>query len=105
MSVIPNRTKDQYEWVDASQSSQVIGVTGGVGDLMKRLIIIPNTTGAGTVTLQDGSNTAMDIHKGGGTLVDLKPFVVEIQARSAAGAWKVTTGANVTVIAVGDFTV
>jgi hypothetical protein len=42
---------------------------------------------------------------GGGTtaLDDVKPFTVEIGAKSVSGAWKVTTGANVSVMAVGDF--
>lgn len=104
MSTIPNRMKHAYETVAASATDQVLGSVGGVGDLLKRLIIVPTTTGAGAVDIKDGSGSAINVFKGGGTLSDLKTHVIEIDARSLAGAWSVTTGANVSVIAVGEFT-
>ena len=91
-----------YELVAASQTDQVCGPTGGTGDLLERLIIVPETTAAGTVAIQDGSDTAINVLVTG-TLADLTPIVVEIGARSAAGAWSITTGANVHAIAVGRF--
>lgn len=39
-----------------------------------------------------------------GTLADLRPIIVPINLNSANGAWKITTGANMTAIAFGDFT-
>jgi hypothetical protein len=97
--------KDSYETIAASQTDQVLGGTGAQGDVLKRLIIVPTTTGAGAVDIQDGAGTEINVFKGGGTLSDLKTYVVEINAKSAAGAWSVTTGANVSVVAVGDFTI
>lgn len=93
-----------YETVAAGQTAQVLGVTGGTGDFLERLIIIPAVVACGVVTLLDGG-TSIPVFVGGGTtaLVDCKPFVVEIRTKSVSGAWKVTTGANVSVIAVGDF--
>lgn len=91
-----------YETVAASQSDQALGPTGGAGDVLERLIIVPLTTGAGTVTLKDGSGGAISVFISG-TLSDLHTIVVPIGARSTSGAWKVTTGANVNAIAVGRF--
>lgn len=91
-----------YELVAASQSTQVLGPTGGQGDILERVIIIPETTGAGNVAIKDGSDTAINIFVSG-TLQDLKPHVVVLGTRSRMGAWQITTGANVHVIAVGRF--
>jgi hypothetical protein len=91
-----------YELVAASQTTQTLGPAGGVGDILDRLIIIPETVGAGTVAIKDGSDTAINVFVAG-TLAELRPIVVPINARSRVGAWQVTTGANVHVIAVGRF--
>jgi len=93
-----------YETVAASQTDQALGPTGRKGDILQRLIVVPATTGAGIVQIKDGSGSAITVFTGGGTLSDLKTHVIEIGARSASGAWKITTGANVSVIAVGRFT-
>lgn len=56
--------------------------------------------------IQDGANSAITLFVGGGTtaLVDLRPVTIPLNIRSVAGAWSVTTGANVSVIAAGQFT-
>jgi hypothetical protein len=92
-----------YETVAASQSDQALGPNGAIGDILERLVIVPATTGAGVVQIKDGDGSAITVFTGGGTLSDLKTHVIEIKARSRAGAWKVTTGANVSVLAVGAF--
>lgn len=92
-----------YETVAASQTDQVLGPVGGRGDVLRRLVIIPATTGAGDVDIKDGSGSAINVFKSG-TLADLGPIVLDLDIRSTGGAWKVTTGANVSVIAVGSFT-
>lgn len=99
--------KTDYELVAASQTTQVIGPqsatsAASIGDILERVIIIPETTGAGTVAIKDGGGTAINIMVSG-TLSDLKPHVVYLGARSTAGAWQITTGANVHVIAIGRF--
>ena len=96
-----------YELVAASASAQVIGgqsATGAVsiGDVLQRVIIVPETTGAGTVAIKDGSDTAINIFVAG-TLPSLTPIVVDVGLRSRVGSWQITTGANVHVIAVGRF--
>jgi hypothetical protein len=94
-----------YELVAASQTAQVLGpntITTKSGMVLAELIIVPETTGAGTVSIKDGSGTAIDVFIAG-TLADLHTIVVPINARSAVGSWQVTTGSNVHVIAVGSF--
>lgn len=104
--VTSNAPGDQYETVAASQTDQVLGATGAVGDFLDRVLIIPATTAAGVVQIQDGSDTAITIFTGGGTtaLTILTPVSIDIRAASRTGAWSITTGANVSVIAFGKFT-
>lgn len=102
-NAVPSGGTD-YETVAASQSDQVMGATGAAGDYLAGLLIVPATTAAASVSIKDGGGSAITIFTGGGTLSDLKPFFVPIGATSAAGAWKVTTGANVSAIAFGKFT-
>lgn len=94
-----------YETVAASQSAQIIGATGAAGDYLVGLLIVPATTAAGAVSVTDGTGSAITVFAGGGTtaLTTLIPFFVPLGMRSITGAWKVTTGANVSVIAVGKF--
>jgi hypothetical protein len=92
-----------YETVAAGQTAQVLGSTGAVGDVIERLVITPATTAPGVVTLIDGATNIMP-WLGGTVGADLKPFVIELGMRSVSGAWKITTGANVSVVAIGRFT-
>ena len=93
---------NSYETVAASQTGQVLGLNGAQGDFIERLIIVPATTTPGLVTLLDGS-TSIPIMVTGGTTT-LVPICVELNCHSQTGAWKITTGASVSVIAIGDFT-
>lgn len=92
----------EYETVAASQTDQVLGATGAAGDYLSHIIIQPATTGAGTVTVKD--NTTVIYTFTTGTLADIRSIIVPFGVNSVSGAWKVTTGANVAVIGVGDFT-
>lgn len=95
--------KTDYETVAASASAQVLGDVGAKGDILERLIIVPATTSAGNVSITDGGGSAISVFVTG-TLSNLTPIVLHIGARSSAGAWKVTTGAAVSVVAIGKFT-
>lgn len=92
----------QYETVAASQTAQALGATGATGDYLSHVIIQPVTTAAGTTTILDNATVIFTFTTG--TLGDLRPIVVPINAFSVSGAWKVTTGANVTATGVGNFT-
>ena len=91
----------QYETVAASATAQVLGTTGAVGDYLHRLIISNVTAASASVTILDGS-TSIVIQTGAAT-VPLGIFSIELNMASASGAWKVTTGAGVEVMAVGIF--
>lgn len=94
-----------YETVAASATDQALGATGAAGDLLTGLVIVPATTSPGAVSIKDGAGVAITIFTGGATSVaDLKPFFVPVGAKSTGGAWKVTTGLNVSAIATGKFT-
>ncbi|MCP3730451.1 hypothetical protein M9978_08415 [Sphingomonas sp. MG17] len=95
---------DDYETVAASQANQVLGATGASGDLLAALTIVPATTSPGAVSIKDGDGAAITLFAGGADSVgSLIPFAVALGIKSTGGAWKVTTGANVSVIAAGEF--
>lgn len=95
---------EEYEYVAASQTAQVLGVTGGVGDILDTVIITPASLSPGVVTLLDGA-TSIPLFIGGATsLVDVKPITIKLGLRSVSGAWKITTGAAVSAIGIGRFT-
>lgn len=95
----------RYEPVAASQTDQVIGASGAAGDYLHSLLIVPATTSPGAVSIKDGSGSAITVFTGGASsLSNLVPFMVPLMAVSKDGAWSVTTGANVSCLAVGRFT-
>lgn len=94
----------EYETVAASQTAQALGATGATGDYISGLLVIPATTSPGVVTLLDNA-TSIPVFVGGATSVsNLVPFFIPLGMKSVSGAWKVTTGANVSVIGIGNFT-
>jgi hypothetical protein len=88
-----------YETVAASQSAQVLGVTGGAGDTLQRLIVTVTTSATSTVTLLDGGTSYIIVPP----VTPVGVYVIEINAVSVNGAWKITTGAGVSVMGVGNF--
>lgn len=95
----------QYETVAASQTAQAMGATGAAGDYLAGVLVFPGTAGCGVVTILDNA-TVIGTFPGGGTtaLPSLVPFMIPIGLFSVSGAWKITTGANVTACGVGKFT-
>lgn len=93
-----------YETVAASQTAQVLGATGAAGDTISGLLIIPASTSPGNVLLFDGATSITIFAGGASSVADLKPFFVPLNIVSSGGAWKVTTGAAVSVIGIGRFT-
>lgn len=93
-----------YETVAAGQTDQTLGATGATGDYLAGVLIVPATTSPGAVSIKDGAGSAITIFTGGASSVsNLVPFFVPLGIISAAGAWKVTTGSNVSAIGVGNF--
>jgi hypothetical protein len=94
-----------YEAVAASQTDQVLGADGAIGDVLSSMLVTPATTSPGAISIKDGGGSSMTIFAGGSSSVaDLKPFTIFINLTSVNGAWKVTTGTNVSLVASGDFT-
>lgn len=94
---------DEYETVAASQSDQVLGATGAAGDYLSHLVIVVATAATAAVSIKDGSGSAISVFPnspGGG----IGTYTVPLGLTSTSGAWKVTTGAGASVIAVGNFT-
>jgi hypothetical protein len=94
----------EYEDVAAGQTAQVLGdAVNGRGQHISHIIVIPATTSPGAVALLDDS-TSLTVFAGGATSVsNLVPFTIFLGCDSKNGPWKITTGANVAVRAVGDF--
>jgi hypothetical protein len=89
-----------YETVAASQTAQVLGVTGAAGDTLMRLVVTVSISLTGTVALLDGATSYPLV----AASTPIGVYVIEINAVSVNGAWKITTGAGATVLAVGNFT-
>lgn len=90
-----------YETVAASQTAQVLGGTGAKGDYLSHLICVVATAATSAVTLLDGSTSISVLPNavGGG----IGTYTIPMGLYAATGPWKVTTGAGVSVIAVGIF--
>lgn len=92
----------KYETVAASQTAQALGASGAIGDRLKSLVISVATSATSTVSLLDNAtsiviaaaNTPIGVYT-----VDFGDGIV-----SVSGAWKITTDAGATVIALGNFT-
>ena len=106
--LVVQSSASEYESVAASQTDQILGATGAVGDLVDSLLIIPATTSPGNVQIKDGNGTAITVFTGGASSVSsLVPFSVPLGLKAVNATtpgWKVTTGANVSVIGIGNFT-
>ena len=91
-----------YEHISASQSLQVLGGTGATGDYLHRLVCTVSTAATSVVQIKDGSlatHTVLPNTVGGGIGV----YNIELNMVSRSGAWQVTTGAGVEVLAIGVF--
>ena len=88
-----------YETVAASQTAQVLGQSGAVGDTIIRLIVTVNTAATSTVTILDNA-TSIAIMP---AVTPVGVYSIDLGVQSVSGPWKVTTGAGATVVAVGNF--
>lgn len=97
-----------YQAVAASQTATVLQTsTGAIGDYLSHCDVYPTSTSPGVVTVFDNANAAatnvIAFPGGASSISNLVPFPVPVGAISTAGAWKVTTGANVSVVCYGKF--
>lgn len=92
----------QYEHVSASQTLQALGGTGAAGDYLHRLVCTVSTALTAQVQIKDGTGTTHTVlpnSPGDGIGV----YNIEFNAVSRLGAWQVSTGAGVEVLAIGVF--
>jgi hypothetical protein len=94
----------EYETVAASQTAQALGATGATGDDIDGILVIPATTSPGQVLLLDNATSITVFTGGANSVSNLVPFYIPLGMRSVSGAWKITTGANVSCIGIGNFT-
>jgi hypothetical protein len=98
----------ENETVAASQTAQILGATGAVGDRLNFLLVVPATTSPGAIAIKDGDGSDITVFTGGASSVsNLVPFIIEWGkecVNATTPGWKITTGANVSVVAFGDFT-
>lgn len=96
-------TRD-YALIVKNSAKGKIGPNGNIGDVLEGLLIVPETTAAGTVSIFDStSGTQIDVFVSG-TLSNLTPILIPLGIRSIAGGWFIVTGDHVHVVAVGRFT-
>lgn len=102
-TALTNFGAGEYETVAASQTAQVLGATGAAGDYISGILVVPATTSPGNVLLLDNA-TSITVFAGGASSVsNLVPFFIPLGMISVSGAWKITTGANVSCIGIGNF--
>jgi hypothetical protein len=101
-NVTPEGT--EYETVAASQTAQTLGATGATGDYIASILVIPATTAPGNVLLLDNATSITVFTGGAASVSNLVPFTISLGIKSVSGAWKITTGANVSCIGIGNFT-
>lgn len=90
-----------YIPIAVSQTDSVLGFPSGKkGNFLNRLIISVATAATSTVSIKDGSGSAIVITAAN---TPIGVYRVEIEAYSRTGAWSVTTGAGATVLAIGRF--
>lgn len=95
-----------YLDVAEGQTGATIEVTSGggkKGDYLDGLIVYPDSTSPGAVTLIDGTVSVVVFRGGSNSVTSLVPFVIPRGSNSKNGPWKVTTSTSVRVTAVGNF--
>ena len=94
----------QFETVAASQTDQMLGATGAAGDYLKGLWVTPTTLNPGAISIEYGSTNISVFAGGTASINELRGWWIPLGIRAPSGGWEITTGADVSVIAVGTFT-
>ena len=101
MSGTQNPFNYQYETVAASQTAQVLGNTGATGDNLHRILVNVTATATSAFTILDNAVTVLSVAN---SVLANGVYAYQFDAASQNGAWKVTTGSGVNIIAIGKFT-
>lgn len=93
-----------YATVAAGVTAQVLqSSTGATGDYISGILVIPATTSPNNVILLDNATSITVFTGGASSVTNLVPFFIPLGAVSRSGAWKITTGTNVSCVAIGKF--
>lgn len=89
-----------YKYVEEDQT--VTLGSGKMGDIIHRVVVVPSSEViTGQLKIQDGGDTAMPIYDADSTVL---PVSLELDIQSEnSGGWKVTTGAGITAIIIGEW--
>ena len=94
-----------YERIGANAADVTLGGAGAAGDFLGGLVIVPASKSPGSVSIKDGDDPALSVFAGGADSIStLHPIQIGFGIVSTNGAWSVTTGADVSVFAIGRFT-
>jgi hypothetical protein len=96
----------EYETVAASQTDQILGATGGVGDYLEGLLCVVATAATSQVQIKDGNGSAITVLPnavGAGVGTYYVPIGL-LTVNATTPGWKITTAAGVSVIGTGKFT-
>ena len=104
LGALPILNASEYETVAASQTAQALGATGATGDYLSHVVVFPATTSPGVVTILDNATQWGSFPGGASSCSNLVPFTIPVNSVSVSGAWKITTGLNISCVAVGNFT-
>jgi hypothetical protein len=104
LTAVARSTEGDYETVAASQTAQALGATGATGDYISHILVVPATTSPGAIVLLDNATSITVFTGGASSVTNLVPFIIPLNMVSVSGAWKITTGANVSCVGVGSFT-
>jgi hypothetical protein len=96
----------EYETVAVSQTDQILGATGAVGDYLECLLCVVATAATSQVQIKDGNGSAITVLPNAvGAGVGTYPIPIGLTCINATTpGWKITTAAGVTVLACGNFT-
>ena len=84
--------------------------SGATGDFLSTVTIVPETLNPGSISIKDGSGTAIVIFAGGtASVLSLVPFTVNLgytAVNATAPGWQIVTGSggNVHGVCGGNFT-
>jgi hypothetical protein len=91
-----------YVTVAAGQTDAALG-SGQKGDVLARLLVVVATAATSTVSVKDGNGSAISVVPANTPIGAYSLDVGAIAINATTPGWKVTTGAGVSVVAVGKF--
>ena len=89
-----------YEHTANSQTLAILGTTGAIGDYLHRMVITVNATATSTLVITDGTFVHTIVRAN----TPIGVYSIEMNAISQQTGWKLTTGAGVEVMSMGNFT-